>query len=210
MRPFHSGFQKPLTSSLNLIMGKISLYLKKISIICRSEDVPQDGQRIIASIEANSDLEKNLIFEVTPISSKETRNDSNDDLIEYRKQLIEIEQKVGDSFLKTLLTLSGGALGLSLAFIKDIIGDDPIQNSKALIISWSLLTLSLASILVSLYLGIIAYRCAINQIDKCTIYQQSPGGKCAKLMPIFNCLSICTFIAGLVFLLVFTYMNIGG
>lgn len=40
--------------------------------------------------------------------------------VEYLRQLIEGEREIGAGFDKTIITLSSGALGLSLAFIKDI------------------------------------------------------------------------------------------
>lgn len=192
-------------------MGKISLNFKKASIVCRSADLPQDGQKNFSEMEFNNEIEKDVVFtfEVDPINSA-NKSVENENLKKYRQQLTEIEQKIGDSFLKTLLTLSGGALGLSLAFIKDIVGENPMVNPKILVASWSLLTISLASILLSLYLGISAYRHAINQIDKGTIYKESVGGLCAKAMPYCNFISISTFISGVIFLFIFAFKNIGG
>ena len=40
---------------------------------------------------------------------------------EYRQQLITLEQKSAESFDKTVIALSGGALGLSLTFVKEIV-----------------------------------------------------------------------------------------
>lgn len=131
-------------------------------------------------------------------------------LEEYKNWLIETEQKIGESFLKTILTLSGGALGISFAFIKNVIGEGPIKASNTLITAWTLLTISLASILLSLYLGTLCYRCAINQVDKDLIYKQIPGGWMAKLMPILNFLSILSFVSGVIFLFIFAYKNLGG
>ncbi len=192
-------------------MGKISLNFKNASIVCRSADLPQEGQRIVSEMEWNSEIERDIVFtlEVDPINGA-NESVENENLKIYRKQLTQIEQKIGDSFLKTLLTLSGGALGLSLAFIKDIVGENPMVNPKILIASWSLLTISLASILLSLYLGISAYRHAINQTDKGTIYKEFVGGWCAKAMPYSNFISISTFVFGVIFLFIFAFKNIGG
>jgi hypothetical protein len=37
-------------------------------------------------------------------------------LKEYRQTLIDVEQKIGDGFAKTIITLSGGALGITVTF----------------------------------------------------------------------------------------------
>ncbi|CAB1065866.1 hypothetical protein D1BOALGB6SA_10665 [Olavius sp. associated proteobacterium Delta 1] len=129
---------------------------------------------------------------------------------EYRKQLIEIEQKVGESFLKTILALSGGALGLSFAFIKNVVGAGPIKSSCTIIVAWTLLTASLASVLISLYLGTLSYRRAIIQVDNDKIREEIPGGKIAKFMPILNFFSTLFFVSGVVFLFIFAFKNLGG
>lgn len=132
---------------------------------------------------------------------------------EYRKRLAEREHKIGDGFVKTLLTLSGGALGLSFVFIKDIVGKSTIKSGNILIASWSILTLSLTSILIVLYLNMIAHRCAINQIDEDEEPkrdQKTAGGKCAEAIPWLNFVSVFTFIAGVIFLFIFAFNNLGG
>ncbi|WP_134984071.1 hypothetical protein [Xanthomonas axonopodis] len=63
--------------------------------------------------------------------------DANRDEVdpEYRQWLVVAEQKAQEDYDKTVLTLSGGALGISFAFVKDIVGQNPIQNSSWLLIS---------------------------------------------------------------------------
>ena len=134
----------------------------------------------------------------------------DDDLKQYRNHLLETEQKVGESFSKTILTLSGGALGISFAFIENVIGDGPIVVPNFLSYSWQLFTISLASVLLAYYFGTISYRKAIKQVDNDKIYSERPGGIWAILMSILNFLSTSAFIFGVVFLLIFGYKNIGG
>jgi len=43
----------------------------------------------------------------------------NENLQEYRKHLVAAEQQVQADFDKTVLSLSGGALGISFAFVKN-------------------------------------------------------------------------------------------
>ncbi|MCP3968426.1 MAG: hypothetical protein GY718_19110 [Lentisphaerae bacterium] len=107
-------------------------------------------------------------------------------LEEHRYQLIETEKKIGESFCKTILTLSGGALVLSFAFIKNIAGKDVLISPQFLIIAWILFAISLTSVLLALYFGIFSYQEAIKQVDKSIIYIEYPEGKWAKGLPILN------------------------
>lgn len=184
--------------------------IKRISLVLNSEDLPQDSQRIISEIESNNNLSKNLVFEFESEPCETSSNYCEDELSKYRQQLIETEQKIGDNFLKTILALSGGALGLSFAFIKNVIGDGPMVSSTVLIGSWSLLTISLAAVLLSLYLGTVSYRYAIKQVDQRKIYEQSPGGVTAKLMPILNFISTFSFVTGVILMFIFAFKNLGG
>ena len=49
-------------------------------------------------------------------------------LQEYRAHLVSAAQKAQEDFDKTLLALSGGALGVSFAFVKDIVGDGSVHD----------------------------------------------------------------------------------
>ena len=57
-------------------------------------------------------------------------------LLDYRNQIFDADQKQQESFDKTLITLSGGALGITFAFIKDIIGSNPIICPILISIAW--------------------------------------------------------------------------
>ena len=70
----------------------------------------------------------------------------------YRNQLLEAEQKIGEGYDKTLITLSGGSLAISITFIKELVGDQPYVLVTALAISWSSWAISLTSLLLAFYL----------------------------------------------------------
>ena len=54
----------------------------------------------------------------------------------YRESLEALKQKSQDSYDKTVLSLSAGALGLSFAFVKDIVGSWPPQAYAWLFAAW--------------------------------------------------------------------------
>ena len=49
-----------------------------------------------------------------------------EELKEFRSFIRAADQKAQEDFDKTVLVLSGGALGISMTFLKDIAGDDPL------------------------------------------------------------------------------------
>ncbi len=64
---------------------------------------------------------------------------------DYRHQLVILEQQSQTNFDKTLLTLAGGALGVSFAFVKDFLGGRPPTLAVLLLVAWLCWVLSLAS-----------------------------------------------------------------
>lgn len=131
----------------------------------------------------------------------------NKDLKEYRSGLIQTVEKLNDNYDKLLITLSGGALALSLTFLKDIVKDTPIHSPSYLLLSWGLFIVSLTCVLGSLLFGIAANKKAIKQVDEGTIYNEIPGGIPAKLTTYLHYFGTVFLIAGLVFMTIFIYSN---
>jgi hypothetical protein len=87
------------------------------------------------------------------------------DLQEYRRQLLALEEKAQEVFDKTVVTLSGGALGISFAFIKDFLGTGPVMAKPWLIRAWAAWVVSLSASLTSHYLSTFAIRRATEELD---------------------------------------------
>lgn len=130
------------------------------------------------------------------------------DIAAYRNMLIEIEQRVAEQFDKTILTIAGGALAISLAFIKDVVGEGTIQKGWLLVTSWASLTACLIFILISFYFGLLAYRKAQDQVDDNTIKNETPGGYYSKILITCNALGIVLLCVGLITLFTFAYNNL--
>jgi hypothetical protein len=88
----------------------------------------------------------------------------NDDQ-EYRRQLLALEEKAQAAFDKTVVTLSGGALGVSFAFVKDFLGTSPVMDRPWIVAAWITWVASLAASLTSHYLSTFAIRGAIHDFD---------------------------------------------
>jgi hypothetical protein len=127
---------------------------------------------------------------------------------EYRQWLVAAEQKAQEDFDKTVLTLSGGALGISFAFVKDIIGDKPIEHSSWLVIAWVAWALSTTAMLGSFFVSRLALRKAILQCDDGTIFCSPPGGFYTKLTRWLTVAGAVLFLVGVLFMAAFVKSNI--
>lgn len=133
----------------------------------------------------------------------------DESLREYRQHLVETLQKVSESYDKTVITLSGGALAISFTFVKDFIGKEPANDPELLFWAWVLFALSLAAVLFSLFFGTLAFRKAISQVDDGTIYDKKAGGVLDKITIWLHSSGAILLIVGLFLLGSFVYQNIG-
>ena len=126
---------------------------------------------------------------------------------EYRRQLIALEQKAQESYDKTLLTLSGGALGLSFAFVTTLVQRGSMRVSGLLIGAWFSWALSLATTLTSHLTSQAAIRRAIKDFDSGRPVER-PGGRYDLLTVVLNVGAGVLFIVGVVFAGFFVWRNI--
>lgn len=132
-----------------------------------------------------------------------------EEFAEYRKHLLVAEQKAQEDFDKTVITLAGGALGISFAFIGNVIRDKPIIDSPLLFYAWWSWAGSLAAVLISYYLSVVALRTALRQAYQGTVYVQQPGGFAARLVNVANAVGAILFFAGLFLIAGFIRRNLG-
>ena len=130
------------------------------------------------------------------------------ELREYRQSLVAAEQKCQDDFDKTVLSLSGGALGVSFIFVKDIVGSNPISNSSWLLLAWLAWAFSSLAVLMSFFSSHLALRKAIQQCDNGTIYGQKPGGLLSDLTRNLNAAGALLFFCGLCLMTAFVFKNL--
>ena len=83
----------------------------------------------------------------------------------HRDLLVTTEQKSQEAYDKTVIALSGGALGISFTIAGDLVAK-PAHASWLLVTAWTLWALSLTAILWSFYLSQRAMRAAIVAHDK--------------------------------------------
>ena len=129
-------------------------------------------------------------------------------LEDYRKHLLVAEQKAQEDFDKTVITLSGGGLGVSFAFVANVVHGKVIVSPRLLFYAWSSWGASLAVVLFSYYLSIRALRKALRQAYAGSVYLQHPGGWVAKYIDIANTVGGILFFFGAFLLGRFIWRNL--
>jgi hypothetical protein len=124
----------------------------------------------------------------------------------YRDQLLGTAEKAQELFDRTLLTLSGGALGVSFAFVKQFVGQTPMLDRPWLVTAWAAWVGSLVTSLLSHYASVLAHERAIVDVD------HDRDGKLGKALNwsvrILNGLSLVGFLSGLGFMAAFVHQNL--
>lgn len=125
----------------------------------------------------------------------------------YRADQVRLREKAQEEYDKAVLTLSAGALGISFAFVKDIVGPGPVVSPFWLMTAWALWGLSSLCILISFYTSQRAFDQAIVQID---MGQSSyrPGGVAVKITNGLNAAGGILFVLGVGAIAIFVYFNL--
>jgi len=128
--------------------------------------------------------------------------------LDERRLLVEGEVQVAARFDKSILTLSGGALLLSMTFIKHIVSGSP-KDTWALIVAWISLGTAIAVMLISLLTSQKAYQQQRDILDK-QFGDSNGGSECncwACGTKWLNRISITLFLVAIIFLGYFTIKN---
>ncbi len=120
-----------------------------------------------------------------------------------RKDYVESEHHAQDQFDKAVLTLSGGAFGVSFAFMNDVVGDDP-HYLLWILLAWSAWGLSITLILITFYTSNEAFRRAIRNLDE----GKENGGVWSTATSWLNFFAGTLFVLGVLFLVLFVALNL--
>lgn len=131
---------------------------------------------------------------------------------EHRKHLIDAGRGQAQLFDRSIITLTGAALGLSFAFIKDIVPNPDPKTLYLLHVAWAGFVFSLLLTLTSFQLSQYAYRRERENLDKRQrgeIPKESVWKNWGSRLTLgANILSNVIFIAAAAFLLIFTAYNL--
>lgn len=126
---------------------------------------------------------------------------------EYRRTLETLERESQQSYDKAVLTLSGGALGISFAFVSNIFGKSPVICPGWLLTAWISWGVSVTAILFSFFFSNLALRKAIDQVDNKTIRGERPGGSFDMVTAILNAAGGLLFLVGVISIIIFVTAN---
>ena len=132
-----------------------------------------------------------------PVTDKEAHR-------EWREWLVQTHHQASQDFDKAVVTLSGAALGISLAFIRDIAPHPTLE--WALSVAWVCLTVSLLLIFVTL---LTSQKSLLNSIAR--VDERSPdvtGGVAGRATIWLNGLSAVALVLGVAFLVLFAAYNL--
>ena len=104
------------------------------------------------------------------------------------------------------MTLAGGALGVSIAFVHDL-APHP-KDLYWLAIAWSLFALSLLSVIISILLSQFALERALRDYDANGSVPGVPGGLFTQVTMCANLTGGIAFVLGVVGLTVFALVNL--
>ncbi|HEU5372108.1 MAG TPA: hypothetical protein VFU51_06940 [Gaiellaceae bacterium] len=121
--------------------------------------------------------------------------------VDERKRLTDLHEKATDSFDRAVMTLSGGALGISLAFIHDV-APHP-RHVWVLGIGWILFALSLLLILLSF---LTSERAVVRMVTAMDAGETAIAR--GRWTDYLNWASAGTFVLGVGFLVLFAWLNL--
>jgi hypothetical protein len=111
---------------------------------------------------------------------------------------------------QSVLSLSGGALGISLAFVDKFIGASGAALPLFLAIAWGALVSSIVAVLVGMHVSQWAIDRHIRDLERYSIAPTGtafPSNPWAKCTSVANAIASLLFIVGIICLLVFVYAN---
>jgi hypothetical protein len=129
-------------------------------------------------------------------------------LQEYRQYLVSAKQQAQNNYDKHLISLSGGALGISIAFIHNIVGNHILIYTGYLLSAWSLWTAAIALMLISFFTSRIAFDIAIKQVDTGVVWKEHVGGVWDRITAVVNILSGLCFLSGVISIIIFIIHNL--
>ncbi len=121
--------------------------------------------------------------------------------VDERKRLTDLHEKATDSFDRAVMTLSGGALAISITFIHEVARKP--RHVWVVGIGWGFFAVSLLLILWSFLTSERAIVKMVKQLDD--EVEEIPRG---KLTDRLNWLSAGAFVVGVVFLVSFACLNV--
>jgi hypothetical protein len=157
-----------------------------------------------------------------------SEDEEQKEYLEQRKTFIDLQHQVSQSLDKMVITLAGGALGLSFTFIRQVVPEAKAETIGLLATSWVLLVIALLSTFLSVFTSQVGMIKATEELDiiygrkisqqrhqhilksVCSFIGKSFNSTFGwrPLTQILNFVAIVLTIVGLIFLIIFGVQNI--
>jgi hypothetical protein len=148
--------------------------------------------------------------------------DDYEQLLEYRNELIKSENDIQSDYDKAVMTLSGGALGITIPFLKDLIIQNTTHHEFYILLAWFFWVISIISIFSSLYTSQLSFSNATKIIDSSLhnnyinnnelivsiIYKEINDSSFCKITKYLNFISGISFIIGVIFIGYYLFLTI--
>lgn len=132
---------------------------------------------------------------------------ANEELIKYRDWLVQADHQASLNYDKAVMALSGGALGVSVTFLKDIVPAPILSTKPLLYVSWIAFAVSLAAILISYPFSMASLRNTVRQVDDGSIYTKPIGGFATNFTEFLRVLAAIGFLVGVAGFVWFALVN---
>lgn len=136
----------------------------------------------------------------------------------HRESLNALAEDAAKRFDTWLITLSAGAFGLTLTFLKDIVSPRPLRYPYVLLAAWLLFALAIACILIGLDQAYTAGKQRVRDLNDVyrtksypfwdEVHKIDRSRRRPKLITMLNKVSILCFVAGLICLSSFAFLNL--
>ena len=126
---------------------------------------------------------------------------------QYRRNLVELEQKSQAAYDRTSIYLSAGAMAVSLNYFTHVVEDGSVRALPTIGWAWTSWTLALIATFASFLFSTLAMRRSIERFDA---GDASPrlGGALDTAVEVLNWASILLFLIGTVLAGCFLYNNL--
>lgn len=148
----------------------------------------------------------------------ETQESKQRAYLDERKMLLDTALDYAKSYDKYLLTLSGGALVLSMTFMKDVIGADPARDTEYLAWGWGLLIVAIGMSLFAIHQTPHAHDAYLEILDEEALSSNPRWIERARarqrklvrpyVIVVLSYVSMTGFLLGVGFLTIFAFNNI--
>lgn len=132
---------------------------------------------------------------------------------ETRKDLLTRQLSNSEKFDGAVLTLSTGALGISLVFIKDVVPLEKAQCAELLIVSWCFFGLAIISVVISFLVSQEGIKKQLNHAEEYYLNGKeeylTKANIPAKVTDFLNYASGVLFVLGIILTIIFVSINIG-